>query len=247
MKLAGTQLEIFEELNEIAGPCERLRLEPQAMAVLVLLAAEPERVWSRDELLDAAWPGKVVSDATLTGVISRLRRAIGQAGTQGVRIETRSKRGYRLVIAKNDEPALASRRKRWSMAGSLGVMLIVGSALFLLSAGSPLKGVSLAFDITLPNGEHVAPLIWLEAESEGTISSEGIDIRIVPYPRKDGLVRLEFQASNLSHWASFDHVLAVNEENQFTLADPEGGRPYQVKFRLQRGEPPEMRALKAGK
>lgn len=242
MALAGTQLEIFRELNEIAGPAGRVRLEPQASAVLSLLASQPGRVWSRDELLNEAWAGRVVTDATLSGVISRLRSAFKQAGVTDVRIETRSKRGYRLVVSESPPFTSSPSALRRHLPVGLGAILLLITAFLLIRPVHSLEGVSLAFSITLPDGEEVAPLIWLEEASEGSIHSEGIEIRVVPHLEDDGLVRLQFQASNLSHWAAFEHVLALGAENQFTLADSDGGRPYRVRFKLQRGKPPQMTA-----
>src|SRR5690606_5722444 len=143
------------------------RLEPQAVVVLELLSEQPGRVWPRGELLDRAWPGRVVSDATLTGVISRLRRALSAAGVADVRIETRSKRGYVLVLS---EPAVTPRR---SPLLPIAGLLLAGFAIFVpwRSLFPPplesLAGVRLDFAITFPDGMTSKPVLWLAPGRDG--------------------------------------------------------------------------------
>ena len=50
------------DLNQISRPGETSSLEPQAMAVLVLLAAEPGSVLSADTLIAAVWGGRPMAD-----------------------------------------------------------------------------------------------------------------------------------------------------------------------------------------
>ena len=49
------------------------------MSVLVYLADRPGQVVSRDALLSAVWPGVVVGDDSLTQVVIKLRKALGEA------------------------------------------------------------------------------------------------------------------------------------------------------------------------
>ncbi len=53
------------------------RLEPQAMDLLVYLAERGGEVVSRQEILDAIWHGRLVSEDALTGSISQIRKALG--------------------------------------------------------------------------------------------------------------------------------------------------------------------------
>lgn len=234
------QLEIHPELNEIAGPAGRQRVEPQAIAVLNLLAHEPGKVWSREALLDEAWGERVVSDATLTGVISRLRHSLRTAGVDDVRIETRSKRGYRLVIEHADSPAESGRRRRFRLIAAVPAALLAVIATTWLLWPPPqlasLQNVKLAFEIKLPDGERISPEVWLREGTEGLIQSEGdypLDIRFTPQLESTGLIRLSFRAATLSHWAGFDHVLALDTDNEFSLPASVPGKSYRVHFRAE--------------
>jgi DNA-binding winged helix-turn-helix (wHTH) protein/TolB-like protein/Tfp pilus assembly protein PilF len=85
------------ETNELSRGIEAVRIEPKAMDVLMLLADRVGRVVSREELLDAVWPGVVVGDEAITQSIIKLRKALGDDSRSPSYIETIAKRGYRLI------------------------------------------------------------------------------------------------------------------------------------------------------
>jgi len=57
---------------------ERVALEPQEFALLLLLVENRERVLSRDEIIEKVWDGRVVSDSAMSSRIKTLRRASGK-------------------------------------------------------------------------------------------------------------------------------------------------------------------------
>ena len=54
-----------------------VRLEPKGTELLVYLAGRPSEVISREELLDAIWPGVTVGEEVITSAIAKIRRALG--------------------------------------------------------------------------------------------------------------------------------------------------------------------------
>ncbi|HET9534160.1 MAG TPA: winged helix-turn-helix domain-containing protein, partial [Mesorhizobium sp.] len=50
---------------------------PQVFDLLVYLIQNREHVVSKDDLLDAVWGGRIVSESTLTSHINAVRKAIG--------------------------------------------------------------------------------------------------------------------------------------------------------------------------
>jgi TolB-like protein len=58
------------------------RLEPRVMDVLVYLAAHPERVVSKEELIEAVWGGSFVEEGALSQAIHSLRKALGDDARQ---------------------------------------------------------------------------------------------------------------------------------------------------------------------
>ena len=129
-----TRLRIGEWLadpqaNELRRGAEVVRVEPKAMDVLMLLAAQPGRLLTREELFQRAWPGVVVSDEALTQCIIKLRRAVGDDARAAAYIETVSKRGYRLIAPVRNEPD-SDRSRRWLLrAVAAGLVAVIGAYL----------------------------------------------------------------------------------------------------------------------
>lgn len=83
--------------NELVKGTIRVRLEGRAMEVLQLLYDKGGEVVSKNELIDAVWKLQVVSDHSITVVISDLRKALGDNPRDPRYIETIPKKGYRLL------------------------------------------------------------------------------------------------------------------------------------------------------
>src|SRR5687767_9796681 len=88
---------IVPELNEVRRGQKSTRIEPKAMALLVLLAQRPFELVTREEILAAVWSGVFVGDAVLTNAISIIRRALGDSPVSPTFVQTVHKRGYRLI------------------------------------------------------------------------------------------------------------------------------------------------------
>ena len=56
-----------------------------------------EHVVSKDDLLDAVWGGRIVSESTLTSHINAVRKAIGDSGEEQRLIRTVARKGFRFV------------------------------------------------------------------------------------------------------------------------------------------------------
>ncbi|MHA6204892.1 winged helix-turn-helix domain-containing protein [Dyella soli] len=75
---------------------EEVGLERKAFAVLVLLAREPGRVMSRDEIFDEVWGHSHVTPGVLSRVIAMLRHALGESGEECRYLHTVHGVGFRL-------------------------------------------------------------------------------------------------------------------------------------------------------
>src|SRR5262245_61491451 len=78
-------------------PDQAIALTPKAFDVLHYLVTHPDRLVSKDTLLDAVWPDTAVSDAVVRVAISELRRALGDTVQAPRFIATVQRRGYRFV------------------------------------------------------------------------------------------------------------------------------------------------------
>src|SRR4029453_14702388 len=76
---------------------EAIILPPKAFAVLHYLVTHPDRLVSKDELLDPVWPETAGSDAVVRIAIGELRRGLGDTAQASRYIATIQRRGYRFV------------------------------------------------------------------------------------------------------------------------------------------------------
>ncbi len=79
------------------GQTYRLRVKVFRMCLYLL--EHRDRVVSRDELCTQVWPGQIVSQATLEGVIRLVRQAVGDSGRKQSIIQTLHGHGYRFVAS----------------------------------------------------------------------------------------------------------------------------------------------------
>jgi DNA-binding winged helix-turn-helix (wHTH) protein len=71
-----------------------IHLTPKAFDLLHVLVSEAPRVMSKRELHDRLWPGSFVSDASLTGLVKELRRALDDRDPDLPVIRTVHRVGY---------------------------------------------------------------------------------------------------------------------------------------------------------
>jgi DNA-binding winged helix-turn-helix (wHTH) protein/tetratricopeptide (TPR) repeat protein len=122
-----------EAALELTVAGEVVALEPKALELLRVLVRRPGEVVTKDELLDAVWPGRVVTEGVLGKAVAKLRAALRDDDSQLVR--TAHGYGYRLVaevraeaLERSAEPsplaleagqAVAGRR-HWLLQRRLG-------------------------------------------------------------------------------------------------------------------------------
>ena len=136
----------FDEF-EIDGPAQELlrdgepiHLEPQVFDVLTHLAANSDRLVSREELLDEVWGDQFVSLSALTSRIKTARQALGDDGKTQRYIRTVHGRGYQFVPT----PTLAHDRPTTSSLDVLGTTGTPGT----VRAPGPVVGGSMGLPHT---------------------------------------------------------------------------------------------------
>jgi DNA-binding winged helix-turn-helix (wHTH) protein len=120
----------------------------RALDILGVLVARAGDAVSKDEIVAAVWPGRVVEDSNLTVQISALRRVLDQERPNGSCIQTVPGRGYRFIGA----------------VGRRGSQLAADAA--MVSAG----GSALAPRLSIV----VLPFINLSADREQQYFADGI-------------------------------------------------------------------------
>ncbi len=125
--------------REVLHGNSRVVVEPQVMAVLLTLARKQGDVVTRDDLQEACWDGRIVSDDAINRVISRVRKVAELTGGKDFELETITKVGYRLVVhgqsATGEASPKPAPRRGWVDRNRLWVAAGVFVALCALGAG----------------------------------------------------------------------------------------------------------------
>jgi DNA-binding winged helix-turn-helix (wHTH) protein len=85
------------ERRELRRGAQRIAVEPQVFDLLVYMVQNRERVVTKDDLLDAVWSGRFVSESNLTTRINAARKAVGDSGQEQRLIRTIARKGFRFT------------------------------------------------------------------------------------------------------------------------------------------------------
>lgn len=107
----------FDDFELAVGPHELrhggdlVAIEPQVFSLLVYLVENHARVVSKDELIEAIWGGRVVSEAAVSSRIKSARQALNDSGREQRYIKTIHGRGVRFVgdVATTDDGGSADK------------------------------------------------------------------------------------------------------------------------------------------
>lgn len=91
----NSQLDIAR--RELRRNGDTLHVRPKVFDVLVHLLEHRDRVVSKDELLEAVWPGRIISETTLTACLKELRKTLQDTGKEKQIIKTIHGKGYRFI------------------------------------------------------------------------------------------------------------------------------------------------------
>jgi DNA-binding winged helix-turn-helix (wHTH) protein len=86
-----------------------VRVQPQVFDLLEFLIRNRDRVVSKDDMLDAVWAGRIVSESALTTRINAARAALDDNGEDQRLIRTLHRKGIRFVGAVREEQRPADR------------------------------------------------------------------------------------------------------------------------------------------
>lgn len=94
--------------RELRRGAELIAVGPKVFDLLFFLIQNREQVVTRDDLLQAVWTGRIVSESTLTSHINAVRKAIADTGKEQRLIRTVARKGVRFVGEVQDEELSAS-------------------------------------------------------------------------------------------------------------------------------------------
>jgi TolB-like protein len=85
------------ERRELRRGAELVPVEPQVFDLLEYLIRSRDRVVSKDDVLDAVWNGRAVSESALTSRVNAARAAVGDTGEDQRLIRTLRGKGFRFI------------------------------------------------------------------------------------------------------------------------------------------------------
>ena len=138
--------ELDAERFELREAGTAVAAEPQVLSLLMFLVANRDRLVTRDQIVDAVWAGRCISDAALSSRVKSARRLVGDSGSEQRFIRTVHGRGFRFVAdveetqtiaaepAAYDEPQIEMARPSIAVlplwvVGDAGMHAIVAEAL----------------------------------------------------------------------------------------------------------------------
>ena len=86
---------------ELMHGTDTVAVELRVFSLLQYLIENRERVVSKDQIIEAVWDGRIVSDAALGSRINAVRHAVGDDGKAQAVIRTFPRRGFRFVAEVN--------------------------------------------------------------------------------------------------------------------------------------------------
>ena len=167
-------LEVSPSTARVRMGADERRVEPRVMQVLVVLARHAPRTVTRDELIDACWGGRIVSDDAVARVVAQVRALARGPGPPPFTLETIPKVGFRLVreeaSAEGASPGVLAPgprplgRKRWVLvagiasavavvAGGWGLWRVAGAGDANPAFGQIPRVDVMAFDARRPDPE----------------------------------------------------------------------------------------------
>lgn len=86
-----------QERRELTLRGQVVTVGPQVFDLLLQLVSNRDHVVSKDDLLQAVWNGRIISESTITSHINAVRKAIGDTGEEQRLVRTVPRKGYRFV------------------------------------------------------------------------------------------------------------------------------------------------------
>jgi TolB-like protein len=91
------------ETLELKSGTDKITAEPQVFHLLQYLIENRARVVSKDDIFNAVWDGRIVSDSAIAYTVREARRLVGDDGSAQSVIRTLPRRGFRFVAEVNEE------------------------------------------------------------------------------------------------------------------------------------------------
>lgn len=200
------------------GRYQPVSIGSRALTVLGMLTQRPGDLVTKDEIIDAVWPGVVVEESNLTVQISALRRILDAGSEGGSCIQTVSGRGYRFVprvMRPQEMPDAAARTAPANSTGHATSAASGGSRIrswhWLYSASA---AVALALLLTAAG--------WRIGWFSGRQAPPRLSLVMLPFANLSGEPKDEYLADAITYDLTSDlsHIsgaLVIGRESAYAL------------------------------
>ncbi|MGC1421035.1 MAG: winged helix-turn-helix domain-containing protein [Terracidiphilus sp.] len=180
--MLGTQESVFRfgdvEVRErefrLIKAGEVIPVEPKAFRVLLFLLHNPQKLITKEELLNAVWGEIAVSENSLARSIALLRRLLGEDTHEPRFIETVSTVGYRLICPVEIEESADASSKIQGTAASHQVAEVAPITGDAATEGAQQPGTSAPVTVTTTVRVHPRRRRWPWVLAAGMLAAIGI-------------------------------------------------------------------------
>jgi Tol biopolymer transport system component/DNA-binding winged helix-turn-helix (wHTH) protein len=210
-------------------------LTPKALALLLFLVENRDRVLTKEELLKAVWPDTFVEEGNLAFTIHHVRKALGEKNGSARFVETLPRQGYRFVAPVREvedalpeaatEPPPRPQRPRWLAWAMLAGLAVFGAGGLRIARRSPAnREANFAWmapvDAEFDAGPALVRLTYNVAEDrQPDVSPDGRQIVFVSNREggKDEIYVMDTDGSN-------PHNITHHPDNDSPAWSPDGRR-----------------------
>lgn len=110
MRFLFDEFELDTERFELSLNGHALNVEPKIFDLLALLVQHPEQLFTREQLIEQVWHGRIVSDTTISTCVKGARKALNDNGSSQTYIRTVRGRGFCFVgnVRRQEEQQTAT-------------------------------------------------------------------------------------------------------------------------------------------
>src|SRR5713101_2228890 len=110
--------ELDERRFELRRHGKPVAIQRKVLETIAFLVKNPDRLISKDELIEGPWKGTTVSDASLARVIMMARKTLTDRGRLGHLIQTARGKGYRFLAEVTSSSTAGSSTTRTDSSSS---------------------------------------------------------------------------------------------------------------------------------
>ncbi len=188
-------------------------LEPKAFAVLALLVGSPGRVFTRDEILDAVWGHRHVTQSVLNRIMSLLRQALGEDAQHPRLLNTVHGVGYRFDLP----PATVPVRTRGYFPSAI---VFVMAAVLVLAAFAAVawfgrdKGTAIPAEASATSRPSLAvlPFADLSQAQDQEYLADGLAEEIINQLAQVPALRVVGRTSSFSFKGKNEELRAIGQK-----------------------------------